>query len=476
MHVGESEVAPRVTVGELTVVDAEEVQHRRVQVVHVHPALDRMVAVLVGGPVRDPAAHAAARHPDGERPRMVVASRLLPEELRVGGAAEFAGEDDERRFEETAGLEVGEEGADRPVHRAGVLAVVGHELVVLIPAPLHDLDEPHAPFEQPPRREAVSPEALGLLGVAADPVRGERRRRLTGEVRRVGDRRLHGVGLLMVGDRGLDHAIVVGRREEEGVEGGDRRPLVGLEDRRRLTRIEVRERLTARPEELRRLERGGQKPVGAALALVGAHHHEAGQIRRLAAQAVGRPRADARKALQERPRMQEPDRRLMVGGGPGDGVQKGDVVGVGADVGKEVAHHPSAPAVGPERPGTGQHVRRGAARDVLPLVDELERPAILLFEQRLVVEAVHVGQPSVHEEPHHALSPHRQHGRPERDARGERAVGEQAVEGEPSEAERRPLEHRAAREARGAGWLVGRAAPGPTRPIGPTGHGETPSS
>src|SRR5205823_5163039 len=42
------------------VVDAQEVQQRRVQVVDLHLVLHRLVAPLVGGPVGDAALHAAA--------------------------------------------------------------------------------------------------------------------------------------------------------------------------------------------------------------------------------------------------------------------------------------------------------------------------------------------------------------------------------------------------------------------------------
>ena len=47
-HVGQPEVAALVAVGEPLVVDAQQVQHRGVQVVDVHDVVDGVVAELVG--------------------------------------------------------------------------------------------------------------------------------------------------------------------------------------------------------------------------------------------------------------------------------------------------------------------------------------------------------------------------------------------------------------------------------------------
>ena len=53
VHVGQAEVAAGVAVGQLLVVEAEQVQDRGVQVVDVDLVLDRVVAVVVGGAVDD---------------------------------------------------------------------------------------------------------------------------------------------------------------------------------------------------------------------------------------------------------------------------------------------------------------------------------------------------------------------------------------------------------------------------------------
>ena len=55
-HVGQAEVAALEAVGELRVVDAQQVQHRGVQVVNVDGVFDGGVAQLVGVAVGDAAA------------------------------------------------------------------------------------------------------------------------------------------------------------------------------------------------------------------------------------------------------------------------------------------------------------------------------------------------------------------------------------------------------------------------------------
>ena len=89
VHVGEAEVAALVLVGELRVVDAQQVQDRGLQVVDVDGAggelvfggLDRVavvvgdvVAVVVGAAVGEAGLDAAAGQPDGEAARVVVAA------------------------------------------------------------------------------------------------------------------------------------------------------------------------------------------------------------------------------------------------------------------------------------------------------------------------------------------------------------------------------------------------------------------
>src|SRR4051812_49371277 len=74
VDVGEPEVAAAVAVGELLVVDAHQMQDRRVQVVHVDLVGDGGDAELVGGAVDVAPLDAAAGEPHGEARAVVVAA------------------------------------------------------------------------------------------------------------------------------------------------------------------------------------------------------------------------------------------------------------------------------------------------------------------------------------------------------------------------------------------------------------------
>ncbi len=80
-------------------------------------------------------------------------------------AAELAAPDDQRRLEQAAGLQVLEQAGDRLVDGAGVVLVAGLQVGVLVPAVGADvgteqLDEAHAPLDQPPGEQAFAGEDL----------------------------------------------------------------------------------------------------------------------------------------------------------------------------------------------------------------------------------------------------------------------------------------------------------------------------
>lgn len=63
-HPGEAHIEPLELVGELLVINAEEMQHGGVEVVNGDNILDRIVAKVIGGSVSHPALDATAGHPE----------------------------------------------------------------------------------------------------------------------------------------------------------------------------------------------------------------------------------------------------------------------------------------------------------------------------------------------------------------------------------------------------------------------------
>src|SRR5262249_10504754 len=74
MHVRQAEVAPGVPIRQLLVVQPQDVQKRRVQVMDVDLVLHGEPAVVVRRPVAEPALHAGPGQPHREALRVVVAA------------------------------------------------------------------------------------------------------------------------------------------------------------------------------------------------------------------------------------------------------------------------------------------------------------------------------------------------------------------------------------------------------------------
>lgn len=74
--VGEAEVAAGVVVGEAFVIEAEEVEHGGMEIVHVEAIGDCGVTDFIGGTVGVAGFGAATGEPSGETARVVVAAVL----------------------------------------------------------------------------------------------------------------------------------------------------------------------------------------------------------------------------------------------------------------------------------------------------------------------------------------------------------------------------------------------------------------
>ena len=106
MHVGQAEISSRMAIGQLFVVQSQQVQNGGMPIVDVHFALYGFVAVFVGGSVAESALYPAACHPSGVSLVVVVAAVSA---LGVGRPSEFAGPDDERVLQQVATLEIRQE-------------------------------------------------------------------------------------------------------------------------------------------------------------------------------------------------------------------------------------------------------------------------------------------------------------------------------------------------------------------------------
>ena len=241
--------------------------------------------------------------------------------LAERGAAELAAPDDQRVVEHPALLQVAHQRRRRTFRVLALLLELGEEVAVLVPAGVHQLHEPDAPFEQPAGDQAVVRERAVLQGVGA--VARERGLRLVREVDQVGHARLHPEGHLVLGDARVDLGIaIIGEmgRVHRGHVVEQRPPRLAAHARRvGQIRHEV-----ARVPEPDPLEPAGQEPaapvvveeeLAAGLPLVARGHHDEGrQVGGLAAESVRQPGPHAGPAGDLRTRHEERHAGRMVDG------------------------------------------------------------------------------------------------------------------------------------------------------------------
>ena len=135
MDVGEAEVAAGVAEDKLGVIEAEQMEHRGVEIVQVDGALDRFITEFVGHAVGQAAARPAAGQPGRKACAVVIAADdfLSAEHLCVGRASEFAGPQHQRLFQQPSPLQVVQQCRDRLVDGRSFGFEIG-ETVVMVPA------------------------------------------------------------------------------------------------------------------------------------------------------------------------------------------------------------------------------------------------------------------------------------------------------------------------------------------------------
>src|SRR5581483_8795896 len=137
VDIGQAEAAALIQIGQAFVVDAEQMEHRGLEIVdvdgsgsklafirmkHVASGIGDIIAIIVGAPVSDARFDTAAGHPNAKTTRVMVATVIVFGEFALGvaGASEFAAPNDQSFIEHSALLEVGDEGGAGLVGFAGL--------------------------------------------------------------------------------------------------------------------------------------------------------------------------------------------------------------------------------------------------------------------------------------------------------------------------------------------------------------------
>jgi hypothetical protein len=112
------------------VIESQQREHGRVEVMDVHPVFRRVVTELIGCAVRKARLDAATGHEKRVAVGVVVAAVAA---FRYGRASELARPDDQRIFQESAGFEVFQQAGDGLVNFGRIFVVLLEEIRVLIP-------------------------------------------------------------------------------------------------------------------------------------------------------------------------------------------------------------------------------------------------------------------------------------------------------------------------------------------------------
>jgi len=164
--VGEAEIAPLVLASQARMVDTQEVKHRGVSIVNADGVLHRVVVEVVGFAVRDARLDAAASHPYRVAADVVIApiargggGRLARARgLSIHRSSKLAAPHDKRVLEHPPLFQVLDQRRRSLVDIVGTISDQLGQVVMVIPAPMRQLNESHASFSQPPRQQAIASE------------------------------------------------------------------------------------------------------------------------------------------------------------------------------------------------------------------------------------------------------------------------------------------------------------------------------
>ncbi len=408
MDVGEAVVAPLEPVGQPLVVEAEQVHDGGLEVVHVHLVLGNAEAEFVGAAVAKAGLHAAAGHEQAEAVRVMVATEHLAGRgaaFAEGRTAELAAPDHQGVLEQTALLEVADQRCHRPIggrHLLGeaVGEAAGRAGAVEIPAPVEELDEPHALLDQAARQQAVVGKArlarLGAVGL-------KHGRRLAGDVHDARHAGLHAVGQFVLGDAGdrLRMAELHGLQFVEFLQRVERAPAQAAVHAGGVGDVEHRVALAAALHAL--VDRRDEAAAPAALAAAGLHAagnegDKPRQVLVFRAQAVGGPGAHRRPALARVAGEQQQLGRGVVELVGVHRLHQRDVVGDAVEVRAGVAHPQAGLAVLAELAGRAHELRHAGGEGEGAALEDRVRTvlAVALHQLRLVIEQVEVRRRAGH--------------------------------------------------------------------------------
>ena len=139
------------------VIEAEQVQQRRVQIAQRYRVFHDIVAVVVRLAVHDTRLDARARHPRHESIRVVIASAIA---LRDRHAAKLATPNDQCVFQHSTLGKIFQQGCNRLVNGCAIPGHATCKKTMMIPIGVCNLDETHTSLCKSPSKKALPSKSI----------------------------------------------------------------------------------------------------------------------------------------------------------------------------------------------------------------------------------------------------------------------------------------------------------------------------
>ena len=402
MHIGETEVTPLEAIGQLLVVDPQQMQHRGVEIVHVDRVLRDVVAEVIGLPMDVAFLDSGTGHPQGEAAGVMIATVDFACQLAltIGCPSELTTPDNQGIVEQAPLFEIFDQ---RSRWLVGVATLTGKLVVqvsMLVPTHVEQLDEPDVALGETTGEQAVVGISASLVNVLTIHI--EDMLWLIGKVSQLRNRGLHSIRHFVLLNPGIDlrvakllefllvqfRQVVQHAASSRGIEAGR---VVQVEhriaDAHEFHAGVLRREKAAAPQSV--IERLTIRTTGSARN----EGHKTREIVVGAAESVGKPRADARAPRELMAGLEKGDRRVVIDRLGVHRADQGDVVRDAGDIRQQLAEFHLRVAV------SGELVTRSRERESLLILrhpsDSLSHREMIahvfpevFLQLRLVIEEV----------------------------------------------------------------------------------------
>src|SRR5262245_16344711 len=209
MHIRQPEVSPLKLVSQPLMIDTQEVQDRRLQVMNMNRITDDVVTVIVGLTQRESFFDASASQPHREIAWMMIAPivHLCQLTLAVNCPPEFPAPDYKCLIEQAESLQILDQSRRRLICTFALQRKITREIIMLIPTPVVELDKPDITLSQSSGEQAIVGICAGLARFRT--IKLEDMLGFFRKVHQIRNRSLHAISHFILRDPSLDFRVSI---------------------------------------------------------------------------------------------------------------------------------------------------------------------------------------------------------------------------------------------------------------------------